>query len=292
MSGSNVTPNFAWLKTQALAFMHSPANDLNMPKPEPAFAEPLFGVAAGLDPLWQTLKEAVGPFHWMPKEAFDCAYPGNDAEPKDLAVFVWILPQTEATKADNRKETRYPSERWIRNRIFGEANVNFGLARHLVNALHNNGVQAFAPVLLPQWHQEPSPKYTFASLWSERHAAHIAGLGTFGLSDGLITPLGKAVRIGSLVARLPLESTPRPYVNHHEYCLYYQNGGCRVCERRCPVGSISAQNGRDKIKCKQYTLVEVVPPYVKQKFGLEGYGCGLCQTRVPCESGIPAPLKK
>ena len=27
--------------------------------------------------------------------------------------------------------------------------------------------------------------------------------------------------------------------------------------------------------------------YVKEAFGFEGYGCGLCQTGVPCESGLP-----
>lgn len=284
-------PDFNWLAQKALNFMQGPQNDLNMPEHEPSFDMPLLGVAAGGDPFWQTLKEAVGPFHWTPKEAFDLAYPGNNANPDDLAVFVWILPQTQATKLDNRKETRYPSERWARNRVFGEANVNFGLARYLVQELHNEGVQAFAPALLPEWRQEPSDKYTFASQWSERHAAHIAGLGTFGLSDGLITSAGKAVRIGSLIARLPLEPTPRPYTDYHEYCLYYQDGSCKACELRCPVGSISAQNGRDKTKCKQYTLIEVVPQYVKANFGFEGYGCGLCQTKIPCESKIPKPHK-
>lgn len=271
--------------------MQSPVNDLNMPAPEPAFDAPLFGVAAGHDPMWQTLKDVVGPFHWTPKEAFDLAYPGNNVKPDDLAVFVWILPQTKATKTDNRKETLYPSERWARNRVFGEANVNFGLGRHLVEGLHREGVQAVMPALMPEWHLEPSDKYTFASLWSERHAAHIAGLGTFGLSDGLITPAGKAVRIGSLIARLPLEPTPRPYTDHHAYCLYYQDGSCAACELRCPVGSISGTKGRDKIKCKQYTLVEVIPPYVKEHYGFEGYGCGLCQTKIPCESKIPKPHK-
>ena len=36
----------------------------------------------------------------------------------------------------------------------------------------------------------------------ETHAAHAAGLGTFGLCDGLITPIGKAIRVGSVVAKM------------------------------------------------------------------------------------------
>lgn len=285
-------PDAEWLAAKARAFMNSPANDLNMPQPEPAFGPPLCGVASGADHLWERLKDetVIGPYHWMPLEAYRLAYPQGDARAEDLAVFTWVLPQTDITKQDNRREIRYPSERWARNRVFGEANVNFGLGRHLVQALHDAGVEALMPVLLPQWHMQDSAAYTYASLWSERHAAYIAGLGTFGLSDGLITPVGKAMRVGSLVARLPLAATPRPYNDYHAYCLYYQDGSCAACAARCPVGSVSTQ-GRDKVPCKQYTLIEVVPKYVREHFGFEGYGCGLCQTKVPCESRIPAGIK-
>ena len=44
----------------------------------------------------------------------------------------------------------------------------------------------------------------------QRHAAHAAGLGTFGLCDGLITAKGKAMRAGSVVARIAVAQTPRP----------------------------------------------------------------------------------
>ena len=30
-----------------------------------------------------------------------------------------------------------------------------------------------------------------------------------------------------------------------------------------------------------------VKPYIEATYGFEGKGCGLCQTKVPCESGIP-----
>jgi len=52
-----------------------------------------------------------------------------------------------------------------------------------------------------------SEGYTFASTWSERHAAHTFGIGTFGLCDGLITSRGKAMRCGSLVANIQIPST-------------------------------------------------------------------------------------
>jgi hypothetical protein len=61
-----------------------------------------------------------------------------------------------------------------------------------------------------------STQYGFASSWSERHTAHVCGLGTFGVSDGLITPVGKAVRVGSVIVRKRFKSTPRSYKNHNE----------------------------------------------------------------------------
>ncbi|MHB8766391.1 MAG: epoxyqueuosine reductase, partial [Deferrisomatales bacterium] len=124
--------------------------------------------------------------------------------------------------------------------------------------------------------------------WSERHAAHAAGLGTFGLSDGLITAAGKAHRLGSVVVDRPLEPTPRPYANHTAYCLFHARGTCGKCITRCPIGAITKQ-GHDKNLCCRY--VDMTFQYVPRQYGFEGYGCGLCQTGIPCESTIPKPLR-
>ena len=123
------------------------------------------------------------------------------------------------------------------------------------------------------------------SPWSERHAAHASGLGTFGLCDGLITPVGKAIRCGSVVARISVEPTPRPYTDHRAYCLFFSRGKCRKCIQRCPVGAVS-ESGHDKARCYAF-LMENTRTYVKEHYGFEGYGCGFCQSGVPCESGIP-----
>ncbi|MCX5909178.1 MAG: epoxyqueuosine reductase, partial [Deltaproteobacteria bacterium] len=131
-----------------------------------------------------------------------------------------ILPQTEATKVDQRKETTYPSERWARARIFGEE-VNVKLRQHVVATLQAAGYPALAPMLSPSWKRKNHERLVFSSTWSERHAAHAAGLGTFGLCDGLITPKGKAHRCGSVIARIQVPPTPRPYTNHQAYCLFY-----------------------------------------------------------------------
>jgi epoxyqueuosine reductase len=91
--------------------------------------------------------------------------------------------------------------------------------------------------------------------------------------------------VGSVVARIKLEPTPRPYTDHNAYCLFFATGKCMVCARRCPVGAIS-EDGHDKKKCLEHAA-GTCGKYVKEKWDFDGYGCGLCQTKVPCESAIP-----
>jgi len=261
----------------------SPINHIGNGTGERAWTDSLVGFANGADPIFREYKQHVGEFHWTPREIFNDTFPDQAAADEELTVISYILPQTEATKVDHRQEIKRPSERWARTRIFGEK-FNEALQQHLVGQLAEAGIQALAPTLTPGWKTSLSPKYVFASYWSHRHAAYAAGLGTFGLCDGLITPKGKAMRVGSVVARIPIPSTPRPYDQHRAYCLFFSNGTCKECVDRCPVGALS-ENGHDKIKCRKF--LGVTAKYVEKNFGFKGYGCGLCQIGVPCESGIP-----
>ena len=253
---------------------------------ERAWDKPLVGFSRGDDALYLDFRKTVDPEHWIPAEAFALAFPGTAVEGRELTVISWVLPQTRATKKDNRNEAFYPSERWARSRVTGEA-INEMLRQFLVNSLAEQGIQALAPTLLPQWQTVPSERFGIASSWSERHAAYASGLGTFGLSEGLITKRGKAHRVGSVIARINLSATKRPYTSSHEYCLFYASGeSCRACIDRCPVGAIS-NKGHDKMKCLYHTAT-VCRDHIQTRYGLSGgYGCGLCQTGVPCESRIP-----
>jgi epoxyqueuosine reductase len=273
-----------WIRGVLNAFIdRSPHNSLQNADHEKAFDRPLVGFARGDDPLWEAYKEHVGPFFITPWELFALTFRDPDVRAGDLTVISYILPQTEATKADNRKEKTFPSERWARARIYGEK-VNEELRRHLVEALTAEGCRAVAPALAPQFSRRISPRYGMSSTWSERHAAHACGLGTFGLCAGLITPVGKAMRVGSVVTDIRLEPTPRPYTDHQAYCLFYTRGICKKCASRCPAGAIT-EAGKDKRLCLQHVIKTI--PHVAAHYGFEGYGCGLCQTGVPCESKIP-----
>ena len=273
----------AWVEKVIVDFINSPENTMKNKENERAWAEPLVGFSSGDDPLYEAYKEHVGPFHFTPAELFSQTFPDVDFKAGELTVISWVLPHMEKTKADDRRETHYPSESWVRARIFGEE-VNVKLRHHVVNVLKEAGIEAVSPMLSPLWSRKESERFVFASNWSERHAAHAGGLGTFGLCDGLITPRGKAMRLGSAIARIKIPATPRPYKSHREYCLFFSKGICGDCIRRCPADAVS-EKGHDKLKCKSY--LNMTEKYVPEHFGFVGYGCGFCQTGVPCESKIP-----
>jgi len=278
----------AWIESTIKSFIsNSPENSLRNEEDERAWMDPLVGFSRGDDPLYQKFKEYVGSFHWTPAEIFSRTFPRLKVKPDELTVISWVLPHSERTKSDNRKETAYPSERWVRARFHGEE-TNRKLRKHVVATLQEAGHEAVAPFLSPFFERKTSERYGFASTWSERHAAYASGLGTFGLCDGLITPKGKAMRCGSVIARIKIHPTNRPYSDHRAYCLFFPKGLCGKCIERCPAKAIT-EAGHDKVKCRQYVR-GVVQEYVRSHFGLRedrAYGCGLCQTDVPCESRIP-----
>jgi epoxyqueuosine reductase len=201
----------------------SPQNTLDDQGGEPAWDDALVGFASGADPIWQQYKEYIGPFHWTPWEVYSQHCPGEPAGAPELTVIAWVLPQRPVVRQANRRSKKYPAEAWARARIFGEA-FNAALRRHLVETLTRMGRAAVAPMLVSNWTVVQSARFSYASSWSERHAAHAAGLGTFGLCDGLITARGKAIRAGSVVTRMVMEPTPRAYADHRAYCLFFAKG--------------------------------------------------------------------
>ncbi len=251
---------------------------------EKAWGNPLIGVAAGDDPLFAHYKEIIGAVHWSPLEAFLLAYPESIITGDEIRVISWILPQTERTLADQRQETELPAARWIYSRHYGEL-FNEWLRIRVRDEFIRMGLWATAPTLLPDWAYRQTHQAGICSNWSERHAAYAAGLGTFGLSDGLITEAGKAVRIGSVIVAADIEVTPRRATSHTGNCLFYTHGTCGICIERCPVAAIS-KAGHDKIICHKY-IRQVTAPFAKQLSGQEVTPCGLCQVRIPCERRNP-----
>lgn len=259
---------------------------------EKMWDEPLVGFANGADPIFREFKarNGCGMKHWMPDEIFNKVFDKNLAQPQDLTIISWVLPQTELTKAGMRKQNQWPTERWARARIFGEP-INDEVRKFVIKKMTEAGYDTMAPILHPEWTRLENEVQTFTSLWSERHIAHAAGLGTFSFNDALITRKGIAHRVGSVICRISLEPDKRPYKGRFDWCLHYVTGKCMQCVKRCPGDkALTVEEGHIKRNCKAYSHGKTIP-YIAEHFHIDGYGCGFCQTGVPCESGIPKGIK-
>ncbi len=238
------------------------------------FDEPLVGFSSANDPLFSDYKTIIGQFHLLPCELLSGA----------VSIVSWILPISRAVCESNRKQKELPSREWALTRSNGE-NVNGELRRHLVSWFAEKGHGAVAPQYSPQWKEFSDTPVGIASCWSERHAAYVAGLGTFSLSDGFITSRGIAHRCGSVITSAALNPTPRISSTHNSNCLYYRDGSCGACIARCPVGAIS-RSGHDKFRCREL-VYGTAPAALSELYGVPQTGCGLCQTKVPCEASTP-----
>jgi epoxyqueuosine reductase QueG len=248
------------------------SNDPRNALPEnghPAIWEtPLVTVASASDPFWEKLKSpgVVGPIHRSPQEWLTGA----------RSVIVWFLPYSERLRRGYPKKAFMPSLEWVSGRRNGEV-FNNVTRRGMIRLIEQHGGRAVAPSNELDYRAE-----RMLPMWSERHAAWIAGLGTFGIHGALITKSGCAGRIGSVVTDIELPPTPRPYQDVYQYCPYPYSGKCGACIPRCPVDAISA-HARDNQKC-----VEHGRDTVGEHFRPWGYhSCGHCLTWLPCVDRIP-----
>jgi epoxyqueuosine reductase QueG len=224
------------------------------------FSPPLVAVAAADDPLFDRLKESdvVGPSHLSPGEW----------QAGSKSVVSYFLPFTDTVRRANRS-LGLPAKEWLYGRIEGEI-FNQALEKFLVEHFTAAGYRAVAPTLDPRFRVVDR-----RSNWSERHVAFVAGLGTFSLSRSLITRAGSAGRLGSVIVDADLQATARYYSEPEENCIK-----CGACILRCPPQAIT-ESGKDNAICGDYL------DRVKKRYAPR-YGCGKCQTAVPCEERIPS----
>ena len=113
------------------------------------------------------------------------------------------------------------------------------------------------------------------------------------VSEGLITERGIAHRCGSVVSSLILPASPRTAKNPYSNYLFYVGVNCNTCIARCPAGAIT-EEGHDKIKCLAYLYdIGYLPTPKEHDNNTTVVGCGLCQTKAPCEFQNPTKeLKK
>lgn len=237
------------------------------------FDAPIFGFSDASDEVFSILKEpeVIGGHFRYPSEWL----------PSSKTVISFFLPFTEEVKASNRLKKIWPSWEWMVGRVEGHRLLR-SLSLYLQRSLVHAGYKTVVPSMDKKFFSITSPieelqeePLAFTSNWSERHVAYLSGLGTFGLSQGLITKKGIAGRFGSLVTELFLVPNKRPYEIYNSYCTK-----CGACVKQCPVKAISLKKGKD------HRLCSIFLDKTAEKFKPR-YGCGKCQVNVPCESGIP-----
>ena len=236
------------------------------------FDEPLFGYASAEDPYFEEVKKPgiIGPHFLAPAEWL----PGAKTV---IAVF---LPFTEQVRSANRQDMAWPADEWLHARIEGQA-FQDSICRFAIEFLKKEGFSGLAPMLDPRMGRGTSPftdrteQNYYTSNWSERHVAYAAGLGTFGLSRGLISRKGIAGRYMSVITDAFFEPDIRPYTGIYDYCI-----NCGACVLNCPAGAISMGKGKMHYPCSEF----LDSTKAKHK---PRYGCGKCQVKVPCEACAP-----
>jgi epoxyqueuosine reductase QueG len=196
--------------------------------------------------------------------------------PGAKSVVSVFLPFSECVRASNRGDGPVSYE-WLHGRIEGQDCV-IALATYLAEWLGD----AVIPVKDARFKlargEGADPTRAFTANWSERHVAYAAGLGTFSMPGGIITRKGAAGRLAGIVTAREIEPTPRDYEGIYDYCI-----NCGKCVARCPADAISEDMRKDALRCSGQVNIP-------KKTHAVYYGCGKCQTGVPCESVAPGRL--
>lgn len=204
------------------------------------------------------LQKIVVPEHHLP----------TDFLPEANVVVSCFLPFKE-TIGQSNVQGRLASETWamaylVTNAMMGELNES------LVGLLRALGYRTALPQdtgIIPK---------VLKSRWSQRHIAYLAGHGTFGVNNMLITDQGSCGRFFSLVAELPIKpDTPL----QEERCLFKAKGACGVCIERCVTGALQADRF-DREVCFRLCMENDA-----RYSGADV--CGKCVVGVPCSFTCP-----
>ncbi|HHV79775.1 MAG TPA: epoxyqueuosine reductase [Firmicutes bacterium] len=231
------------------------------------YREPVFGYASASDPRFAQLRRDMVPGHLLPQHLL----------PEARSVFCFFVPFEGSVVAANRKSSLCADEWAI---AYEETNALLSqICETLTQELGKLGVAA--AWLQPTRNFDP---VALRSAWSHKSVAVIAGLGTLGLHQMLITERGCAGRVGSIVTSADLPLNP-PKWHAKELCGFYQGGKCKSCISLCPVGAIHEPHGDrislDKSRCHAQCLR--VHEYFSGDRGFHGTFdiCGKCATG-PC----------
>lgn len=227
--------------------------------------KPLVRFADAADSGFLRLRQVVDEGHHVPE----------DYLPGAKNVLSWFLPFQQEV-GENNLPGELSSQQWAEAYLAANAmaaRVNEQLVWYIQ---HELGCAAAVPVDAGMIGTEKP-----VSRWSQRHVAYLAGHGTFGRNNMLISDAGTVGRYYSIVTALDV--VPDSPVRE-ERCLWKKNGTCGACARRCEAGALT-ERGYDRFLCLAQCL--------KNMAHYPGADvCGKCIVELPCSYGIPKTTTK
>ncbi len=221
------------------------------------WGEPLITYAAADNKEFYSLKKLVSPTHALPK----------DFLPDAKTVVAYFIPFDESIAKSNINGRQCSKEWGI---AYIETNkLIFDLNTFIMAELEKLGYKSN---VIPATHNFDTKK--LISDWSHRHVAVVAGLGTFGLNNMIITEKGCCGRVGSFVTDIKIKPTPKIEV---ENCLYKSMNICKKCLDRCVNDALNIDSF-NRHKCYEMCLDN---DRFHSQLGLVDV-CGKCLVNIPC----------
>jgi len=226
--------------------------------------EPIIEIIPAYDGKLKQLKEMVSTEHFMP----------FDILPDAKSIISFFIPFQEYI-AESNIEGIMVSREWVEayirtNDLIKVINDNIELL------MNKNGYKTGK---IPATHN--FDVNNLISNWSHRHIAYIAGIGTFGINNMLITKNGCCGRLGSIILNYEFNDY-RQIGKIRERCLKKIDGTCGICQNKC-IWNCYGNNSFDRHKCYEQCLKNA--EYHKTN----GYAdvCGKCLVGLPCSTKEP-----
>jgi epoxyqueuosine reductase QueG len=224
------------------------------------YRRPIIGFVAADDPGFADLSNLIGFKHMTPE----------DLLPGAKTIVSFFLPFAPEIPTPNEREKERVAREWALAYI--ETNALIGkITARLIEVLKQHDVRAAAEPATGNFDES-----TLKSHWSHKSLAVLAGIGSFGLHQMVITDSGCAGRFGSLVVDVDIQFE-KPVLK--ERCEYYASGSCLDCILACPANAIDEETPFDRQACWAQCLKN------GEDFldlGDEVQVCGKCAVVGPC----------
>jgi len=228
------------------------------------WGEPIIEIISASNEKIKYLKQAVSSEHLMPYDIL------QDAK----SIISFFIPFHKKIAESNINGTM-ASKEWVAAYIRTNDLIKV-INNKIEELMQKNGCKTGK---IPATHN--FNEKTLISNWSHRHIAFMAGIGTFGINNMLITKKGCCGRFGSIIINYELKDYQQ-VGNIKEKCLNKLNENCGICHKRCTVNAYD-NNNFNRNACYEQCLENA--KYHKET----GYAdvCGKCMVGLPCSLKEP-----